>query len=74
MYEEAIKAAPPVGAYVSTPDGNGNVIEIKPLAAEVKVRINENDKDTEKFYPIKNLKILRLPQKKEAKQESAKED
>ncbi len=74
VYEEAIKAAPPVGAYVSTPDGNGNVIEVKPLAAEVKVRISEKDKDTEKFFPCKNVKILRLPQKKEAKADTAKEE
>ena len=74
VYEEAIKSSPPVGAYVSTSDGNGNVIELKPLAQEVKVRINENDKVIEKFYPIKNIKVLRLPQKKEQKPEPEAED
>ena len=62
-YEEAIKQTPPVGSVVKTADGDGVVIETKPLAREIKVRLNDNDKDAPKIYKCKDVKVLSRPNK-----------
>ena len=43
------------------------VIETKPLAAEVRVKLNDNEKDAPKLYKISDLKILRVPKKSKSK-------
>ena len=68
VYEEAIKKLPPVNSTVKTKDGVGTVCELKPLAAEVKVRLADQDRDTIKSYPSSEIKILKLPGKKEQKE------
>ncbi len=66
-YEEAIKNTPSVGTTVMTPDGEGAVVETKPLAGEVRVKLNGNDKDVPKFYKCSEIKVLRAaPRKKQA--------
>lgn len=65
-YEEAIRALPPTGSTVSTADGNGVVTEIKPLAGQVKVRLSDGDKESFKFFPISEIKILRLAHRKDS--------
>ena len=50
IYEEAIKQTPPNGSVVKTSDGEGVVVETKPLAREIKVRLNDGDKDTVKLF------------------------
>ena len=67
-YEDAIKVTPPVGSLVLTADGEGTVIETKPLAGEVRVKLNDNEKDAPKLYPIKKLKILKVPKRGKGKQ------
>lgn len=67
-YEEAIRNTPPVGSIVMTSDGQGTVTETKPLKAEIKVKLNEDEKDTGKFYKISEVKLLSRPEKKKAKQ------
>ena len=67
IYEEAIKVTPPTGSVVLTSDGEGVVIETKPLAAEVRVKLNDNEKDAPKLYKISDLKILRVPKKSKSK-------
>ena len=62
-YEEAIRVTPPTGSLVRTKDGEGTVIETKPLAAEVRVKLNDNEKDAPKLYPIKEIKILKTPKR-----------
>ena len=66
-YEEAIKVTPPTGSLVKTADGEGTVIEIKPLAAEVRVKLSDNEKDAPKLYAVKDIKILRVPKKSKQK-------
>ncbi len=66
-YEEALKVTPPTGSTVLTADGEGTVIEIKPLAAEVRVKLTENEKDAPKIYKVSDLKILKVPKKSKAK-------
>ena len=60
VYEEAIRSMPTVGSLVSTVDGQGIVIEIKPLAGEIRVKLNDNDKDQPKLYSCKDIKVLRF--------------
>lgn len=58
-YEDALKRVPPVGSTVSTSAGVGTVVEIKPLTEEVKVKLDENEKDAPKLYSIKDIKVLK---------------
>ena len=74
-YEEAIKRTPPVGASVKTPDGVGTVSETKPLAEEIKVRFSDGDKDTYKTFKCKEVRILKMPGKRDkAEDESASDE
>ena len=65
VYEEAIKVTPPVNSVVKTADGVGVVIETKPLAAQIKVKLNDNDKDAPKFYKCADVKIIKTPGRQE---------
>ena len=58
-YDEAIKRLPEIGALVQTSDGCGTVTEIKPLAEEIRVKLNDNDKDQPKLYKFTDIKVLR---------------
>ena len=62
-YEEAIKQTPPNGSVVKTCDGEGVVIETKPLAREIKVKLNGTDKEAPKFYKCQDVKVLSRPGK-----------
>ena len=62
-YEEALKVTPPVGTIVMTGDGEGTVVEIKPLAKEIKVKITDKEKDATKLYKVSDVKILKTPKK-----------
>ena len=59
VYEEAWRRTPSVGSVVSTPDGEGVVIEAKPLAEEVRVRLNGGEKDAVKLYGCRDVRILK---------------
>ncbi len=65
VYEEAIKVTPPVNSVVKTNDGVGVVIETKPLAGQIKVKLNDNDKDAPKFYKCSDVKIIKTPGKQD---------
>ena len=58
-YEEAQKTTPSTGTPVSTPDGNGVVIETRPLAQQVRVRLEGEAKEAPKFYPCSEVVSLR---------------
>ncbi len=66
-YEEAIRNTPPVGSTVKTQDGVGTVTETKPLAGEIKVKIGDGEKDAPKLYKVKDVKVLRTPNRKNEK-------
>ena len=59
VYEEACRRTPSVGSVVSTPDGEGVVIEAKPLAEEVRVRLNGGEKDTVKLFACREVRVLK---------------
>ena len=73
-YEYAISVTPPVGSIVLTSDGEGTVTEIKPLAKEVRVKLNDTEKDVMKIYKVADLKILRTPKKNKNKSEDEDDD
>ena len=58
-YEEAIRRMPPTGSLVSTQDGEGVVTEIKPLSEEVRVKLNDKDKEQPKLYSLSAIKVLK---------------
>ena len=64
-YEEAIRVTPPVNSVVNTSDGVGTVVETRPLAGEIKVKLNDNDKDAPKLYRCRDVKIIKVPGKQE---------
>ena len=67
-YEEAIRNTPPIGSLVMTKEGQGTVIETKPLKEEIKVKLNDDEKDVGKFYNISDVKVLSRPERKKSKQ------
>ena len=67
IYEEAIKQTPAVGSTVKTEDGEGVVIETKPLAKEIRVRLKDNEKDTPKLYKCSEVKVISRPHKQHSK-------
>ena len=71
VYEEALKVTPPVNSVVKTPDGVGTVTEMRPLAAEIKVRLDDKEKDAVKLYKCSEVKILKVPQKKDKADEDS---
>lgn len=64
-YEEAIRVTPPVNSIVKTQDGVGTVVETRPLAAEIKVKLNDNDKDAPKLYKCRDVKIIKAYDRKD---------
>ena len=58
VYEEAIKETPPVNSVVSTKEGQGVVIETKPLAKEIKVKFSDKDKETVKLFKTSEVKVI----------------
>ena len=65
-YEEAIRNTPPVGSIVKTADGMGSVIETKPLAAEIRVKLDDNEKDMPKLYSCRDVKVIKRGGKRES--------
>jgi cell fate regulator YaaT (PSP1 superfamily) len=58
VYEEAVAATPTNGSYVNTPNGLGTVVETRPLAATVKVKL-EDKAEAPRLYPVSEIKVLR---------------
>ncbi len=63
-YEEALGRLPAHGSLVRTPDGDGVVTEVRPLAEELKVKINDKEKDAIKIYKASEVKVLRSAKNK----------
>lgn len=56
-YEDALKNLPKVDSYVQTPDGNGTVTELVPLAGIVKVRL-AGEQGVIRQYVAENVNVL----------------
>lgn len=72
-YEQALRVTPPVGSTVKTADGVGTVTEIRPLAAEIRVKLNDNDKDAPKLYKCADVKVLKVGGKKDIADDTVEE-
>ena len=44
-------------------DGEGTVTDTRPLAGEVRVKLEGNDKDAPKIYKVRDIKVLRPGQR-----------
>ncbi len=69
VYEAALRVTPPQGAVVKTSDGEGVVIETKPLASQIRVKLNDNEKDAPKLYSVKDVKIISVPKGKKGQKD-----
>lgn len=58
VYAEEIKKSPAVGAIVNTPDGQGVVTEIFPLAGEVKVSLRAENETVPKKYSRDDVTVI----------------
>jgi cell fate regulator YaaT (PSP1 superfamily) len=59
-YNDLNKGLPNVGDKVSTPDGDGEVMNVQVLRQTVKVAVKKRDKDEYEtgFYPVGDIKII----------------
>ena len=57
-YEDAIRRTPQPGSVVLTKDGQGTVVETKPLAEEIRVKFVDKDKETVKLYKCAEVKVI----------------
>ncbi len=73
-YEEAIRNTPSVGSIVKTSEGEGVVIETKPLASEIKVKFENNDKESVKVFKCREVKVLKYGQRNQQNDEPLDED
>ena len=69
VYEEALKTTPPVGSTVSTANGEGIVIEARPLAQTVKVKLSDTN-DAPKLYACADISLLSAGKGKRPKPEN----
>ena len=74
VYDEAIKKTPSTGSIVKASDGEGVVVETKPLAGEIKVRFSSGDKDTIKWFKVADVKVLRSGKKDSRGKDDAEKD
>lgn len=58
-YEELIKKLPKVGAVVSTPQGQGTVVEVNVLTETIRVRLDVQDEADIRTFKAAELKVLK---------------
>ncbi len=58
-YEDLLKTTPPVGSYVETPDGKGNVSEVNLLKGILKVSFKNGDDVTYKQFNVDDIKVIK---------------
>lgn len=70
-YADAYKKMPKIGSEVETPDGKGSVVNVNMLKMEVRVRIDDKEKDifTYHDYPLSEIRF-----KNNRKQEKEEEE
>jgi len=57
-YEDLVKKAPKIGAFVDTPSGKGSVINVNLLRGNTKVRLEDGFDTTLKTFTFDELSIL----------------
>jgi len=57
-YEDLVKKAPKIGAFVETPSGKGSVINVNLLRGNAKVRLEDGNDTTLKTFTFDELDVL----------------
>jgi len=57
-YEDLVKKAPKIGAFVETPSGKGSVININLLRGNAKIRLEDGNDTTLKTFTFDELDVL----------------
>ncbi len=70
-YEELLKITPKNGAYVNTPDGKGNVIDVNLLTGELKIKLSDKQDAAPRTFNKKDIKVIKDGQIRLNKQELA---
>ena len=72
-YADAGKKMPKVGSEVGTPDGKGTVVNINMLKMEVRVKIEDKQKDIVTYhdYPVDKIKFKRPARDEETDEDSS---
>lgn len=73
VYENALRITPPTGSTVETADGVGVVVETRPLAEQIKVRLNDKNKEDVRVYSCADIKVLKVGNGKRVKDTSEEE-
>ena len=68
-YESLLRITPKTGAYVSTTDGNGTVVDVNILTGVLKVRMESSPDVPPKSYPRNEVKVIRDAEIKVEKKE-----
>jgi len=58
-YEDLLKVTPKVGAYVSTNEGKGTVVEVNLLTGLLKVKLDKNINGAPVIYSKNDVKLIR---------------
>ncbi len=69
VYEEKLKRVPKVGAVVSTPNGQGIVMEVNLLKEMIKVKLDEGDQADLKVFDANEVKIMKDAMVEECEEE-----
>lgn len=64
-YEDLLKTTPKVGAIVSTPGGQGVVVEVGLIKGLVKVKLDKEDQNVLQVFDVSKIKIIKDAETKE---------
>ncbi len=75
-YTEAGKSVPKIGSEVGTPDGKGTVVNVNMLKMQVRVRIEDKQKDLVTYhdFPVEQIKFKRAAPKERESDDDVPED
>jgi cell fate regulator YaaT (PSP1 superfamily) len=72
-YEDAIRRTPSQGSIVQTKDGQGVVVETKPLAEEIRVKFTDKEKEIVKTYKCADVKVISKKKPVQSKDDDSEE-
>ncbi|MDP4152393.1 MAG: stage 0 sporulation family protein [Bacillota bacterium] len=58
-YDELLRITPKAGAIVSTPDGNGTVVEANPITGVIKIGLEKSPELPPKIYSREDIKVIK---------------
>ncbi|WHH57069.1 stage 0 sporulation family protein [Petroclostridium sp. X23] len=58
-YEDALKKIPKISAIVSTPGGQGVVVDVSLLKETVKVKMDKDNENVLQVYPVSDIKVIK---------------